>query len=192
MPGAEAQPHSTLSGTQLGPISMQPADHVRPPGPGGLQALQLLPEGKACREGSHTPPTKVGWDASRGAVLEGFVGCFQTKCFYKLAGPQKCLTFLPNSWKQSRKACRPLCAPWYSVTLQDAPAGPSGPQKPPLSQPGSQLPMGTTGGPACVNNLPWELSGQGWRWGLWAESPGSQLGPQSCPDVYLGLQISAP
>lgn len=38
---------------------------------------------------------------------------------------------------------------------------PSGPQKPSLSLPRSQLSMGNTGGQASVNSLPWELVREG-------------------------------
>ncbi|XP_066888771.1 break repair meiotic recombinase recruitment factor 1 isoform X4 [Kogia breviceps] len=56
-------------------LQPEPADHERPPGPGGLQAPQLLPESKAGREGPCSLHTKGGWESpSRGAVLEGLVG----------------------------------------------------------------------------------------------------------------------
>lgn len=161
----------------------QPADHERPPRPGGLQAPQLQ-DRKASRESPGTLRVKGSWEPpAGGAIMEGFVDYFQTTsgttCVHAhvhsqclCAGPHNCLALLPDSWKQpiSRppEACRALCAPWF--TVEGAPVRPSGPQKPPFSLPRSQLSMGNPGArpgsAACLGS--WQGRGpaaeaRGWR-----------------------------
>lgn len=78
--------------------------------------------------------------------------------------PQKCLMFLstvplhtPESL-QSLMLLLVFCYPWYPLCYpQDAPAGPSGPQKLPFSRPGSQPPWETLEAPLESTAALWRL-----------------------------------
>ncbi|XP_032321371.1 uncharacterized protein C19orf57 homolog isoform X2 [Camelus ferus] len=185
-PGFEAPPEQDPNGDQdlrsrqdggcnrhcAGPchraLQPEPADHERPSGPGGLQAPQLLPESKASKEGPHTVHAKGGWEPpSRGAVLEGFVDCFPTaggwRCVCTRACrppegpdvPAKQLETIPQQTPESPQA--PMCPLVFCYSPR---CSSGGPQKSPLSQTRSQLPMGHPEGPAHVNSLPWEPWGR--------------------------------